>query len=285
MNHRIWRSMLYVPGNNPSMLQKCGFYGADAVILDLEDSVSEEEKKQARYLVDEALGSGVVSKSDVVVRINSFHSPFWKSDLEMVLSHQIAAVKIPKVQNTHEMKEICNLVLELERINNTPLGTTKIIPTIENAMGVMRLPEICEVGSERISYISFGSEDFMTQTNISRSKLVIVKTHIVTVAKAFGKDVIDSVFPDFHDLEALRRECFEAKSIGISGKSAIHPDQIWVINEVFSPSSDEIKHAKKILELSKQNKDGAFQYNGQMIDKPIVERCRRILQLSGDKVE
>jgi len=152
-------------------------------------------------------------------------------------------------------------------------------------MGVMRLPEICEVGSERIPCISFGSEDFMTQTNISRSKLVIVKTHIVTVAKAFGKDVIDSVFPDFHDLEALRRECFEAKSIGISGKSAIHPDQIWVINEVFSPSSDEIEHAKKILELSKQNKDGAFQYNGQMIDKPIVERCRRILQLSGDKVE
>jgi len=285
MNYKVWRSMLYVPGNNPSMLQKCGFYDADAVILDLEDSVSEEEKKQARYLVDEALESGVISNSDVVVRINSSHSSLWKSDLEMALSHQIVAVKIPKVQSADEVEAICNLVLELEKINGIPLGTTKIIPTIENAMGIMELPKICEVGGNRVSCISFGTEDFITQTNISRSKLVVVKTHIVIVAKAFGKDVIDSVFADFSDLESLRRECFEAKSIGISGKSAIHPDQVQVINEVFSPSSDEIKHAKKILELSKQNKDGVFQYNGQMIDKPIIERCRRILQMSGDKVE
>jgi len=278
MPDRYWRSVLYVPGDNPSMIQKSFIYGADAVTLDLEDAVGMGKKHQARYLIKNALEYLDFENTDIFIRINSIDSCMWKKDLELPDLSKITAVRIPKVETAHDVSEISDYIADRERESNMKIGTVLLIPGIETAKGYLNLEKILN-SSERVAGVGLGSEDFITDTGISRKKLETVKIGIVLMARACGKFVLDSVYPDFSDEQGFENECISARECGMDGKSLIHPSQIEAVNRIFSPSEKELQRAKEKLELNRENSTGdAFNYKGQMVDKPIIERCERIMK-------
>ncbi len=278
MPDRYWRSVLYVPGDNPSMIQKSFVYGADAVTLDLEDAVGMTKKHQARYLVKNAIEYLDFENTDVFVRVNSIASEMWKKDLELLNLSKITAIRLPKAEAGHEIFEISDYLAEREKELNMKNGSVFLIPGIETAKGYLNLEKILN-SSERVIGVGLGSEDFITDTGISRKKLETVKVGMVLTARAYGKFVLDSVYPDFSDERGFENECVMAHECGMDGKSLIHPSQIETANRVFSPSLKELETAREILGLNRKNSTGdAFNYKGQMVDKPIIERCERIVK-------
>lgn len=277
----LWRSMLYVPGNQPHMIQKCMRYGADAVIIDLEDSVSVEEKEDTRILVDHALKQPMWDcspiKTDLLIRINGLHTPYWAEDLEMAVPHQPVAIKIPKVESPDSIRTLDRGLEALEKHHHLPLGQVKLVLTIETAKAFLHLPELCACSS-RIVGLGLGSEDLLTDTGIQREHLSFLRLQLVMIARPFDLMVLDSVFPDYHNPEGLRTEAQLAHSSGMNGKSAIHPDQIPILHQVFSPSTHQIEWAKEIVRQSGHNKGNAFSYKGSMVDEPILLRARMMLQ-------
>jgi citrate lyase subunit beta/citryl-CoA lyase len=274
--------MLYVPGNRPSRLQKSPRYGADAVILDLEDSVPDNEKEPSRFLIKYALRELFWGDTDRFVRINGLNSPYWVKDVENVVPETLTGLKIPKVESEDQLRTLDKELERIENGNGIRTGTTKLILTIETARGLVNLSAICSA-SERTIGIGFGSEDLMTDTGIAREEMWVLRSQLTIITKAFGYFVQDSVFPDFSDLRGLAEESRRSHNIGMDGKTAIHPDQIEIINDIFSPSMKEIEKAKKVLEMSVKENGRAFSFDGEMIDLPILERYRRIALQGGGK--
>jgi citrate lyase subunit beta/citryl-CoA lyase len=274
----FWRTLLYVPGNNPSMIQKCDIYGADAVILDLEDSVGMARKKPARFLIKNAL-QVLDFNSNVMIRINAISTELWQEDLEMLDLSKISTIRVPMIESAEEIEKLSDYLYLREKKAGLSTGSIKLLPGIETARGYIHREKII-CSNERVVGVGFGSEDFITDTMISRDNLKQAKLEIVLTAKAYGKCFIDNVNPNFTDLDAFRKDCEGAKGFGADGKSIIHPSQIKVANDVFSPSAEEVKRAIAILEKAEAlNTGDAFNFNGRMVDKPIVDRCRNIVKL------
>ena len=263
------------------MLQKCMRYGADAVIIDLEDSVSPEEKEDTRILVDHALRQPMwdcsTGKTNLLIRINGLHTPYWAEDLEMAVPHQPVAIKIPKVEFPDSIHTLDRALERLEEHYHLPYGQVKLVLTIETAKAFLHLPALC-ASSSRIVGVGLGSEDLLTETMIQRDHLTVLRLQLVMIARAFDLMALDSVFPDYQNPEGLRKEAQQAHSTGMDGKSAIHPDQIPILHQVFSPSTHQIEWAKDIVQQSRENKGNAFSYKGSMVDEPILQRARMILQ-------
>ncbi|HPJ90001.1 MAG TPA: CoA ester lyase [Thermotogota bacterium] len=277
---KSWRTLLYVPGNNPSMIQRCDVYGADAITLDLEDSVGPARKRQARFLIKNAL-QRLDFTSDVMIRINSIRTGMWQEDLEMIDLTKIKAIRVPMVESEDDIRRLSDYLYLREKGSGLATGSISLLPGIETALGYINREKIIH-SCERVAGVGFGSEDFITDTGVCRENLKFIKLELVLCAKAYGKCFIDNVYPDFSDLEAFREDCERARKFGADGKSIIHPSQIKTANEVFSPSSEEIERAGEILaEAERLNTGDAFNYKGQMVDKPIVDRCRQILKLGG----
>ena len=274
---KYWRTVLYVPGNTPSMIQKCDIYGADAVTLDLEDSVGPGKKNQARYLVKNAIQTLDFS-SDLMIRINSIASGLWEEDLKMMDLTKLSAIRVPMVESSDEIIKLSDYLDNRENEVGLTSPRVLLLVGIETALGYLNREKIINC-NQRVVGIGFGSEDFITDTGVSRENLKYVKLELALCAKGYGKCFIDSVFPDFSNPDAFKYECEEAKSIGANGKSIIHPNQIKIANAVFSPGEEEIKVAREIVaQAEKLNTGDAFNYQGRMVDKPIVDRCRQILK-------
>ena len=274
---RYWRTLLYVPGNNPSMIQKCDIYGADAVTLDLEDSVGPDKKSQARFLVKNAIQTLDFS-SDLMIRINSMDSGLWEEDLKMLDIAKLTAIRVPMVESAEEIIKLSNYLDDREKETGLSSPSVLLLLGIETALGYLNREKIIN-SSQRVIGIGFGSEDFVTDTSVSRENLKFIKLELALCAKGYGKCFIDNVYPDFSNSDAFQVECEEAKSIGANGKSIIHPGQIKIANTVFSPSDEEIKVAREIVaEAERLNTGDAFNYKGQMVDKPILDRYRQILK-------
>jgi citrate lyase subunit beta/citryl-CoA lyase len=274
---RYWRTVLYVPGNTPSMIQKCDIYGADAVTLDLEDSVGSGKKCQARFLVKNAIQTLDFSR-DLMIRINSIASGLWEEDLKMMDITKLTAIRVPMVESADDIIKLSDYLDAREEEAGMKSPGVLLLVGIETALGYLNRERIIN-SSKRIVGIGFGSEDFITDTGVSRENLKYVKLELALCAKGYGKCFIDSVYPDFSNPDAFRDECEEAKSIGANGKSIIHPSQIKTANAVFSPDDEEIKVAREIVAQAQSlNTDDVFNYKGQMVDKPILDRYRQILK-------
>jgi len=287
----LWRSMLYVPANRPSRLQKCARYGADALILDLEDSVPDSEKAESRFLLKQALkepiwdsaelygSNGGSERVDLFVRINAMRTRYWREDLEAVIPEEIFGLKVPKVEEPAKVEELDHAISRIEKASGIEEGRTKLMLSIETAKGLLQLSAIC-AASARVIGVGFGSEDFMTDTGIDRDNLRYARMQMTLVVKAFGLYAQDSVYPAFSDLEGLKQETEEAKRMGMDGKTAIHPNQIETIHSVFQPSDALLEKAREICRMAEAENGRVFNYHGEMVDRPIVERYRRLLQRS-----
>ncbi|HRZ98263.1 MAG TPA: aldolase/citrate lyase family protein [Paludibacter sp.] len=290
LHKRRRRTMLYIPGNNPAMLQQGGVYGADSLLLDLEDAVAINQKDAARILVKHLITNINYYDSEVCVRINHLSTPFGKADLEAIVPLQPHAIRYPKTETAKELLELIDMIEEIENRHNLAHNKMEIHAMIETAMGVQNVFEIagCHI---RVGAITIGGQDLTADMNIiytpDGAGIDFARKRIVMAAKAHHIDVIDTVFVDINDEEGLRRETEYSKKIGFTGKAVINPRQIDIIHEVYNPTEDEIRRAYRIVKEFYKNKEagiGVFAIDGKMIDAPIVTRAQYVLELAGVSV-
>ena len=280
------RSMLFLPGNNPNMIINAGCLGADAIIFDLEDAVAPAEKDAARILVRNTLRHSDLSGCDVIVRINSVDTDYWKSDLDLILPESPDVILLPKASTSADVLAVDSYMSEVEaRVGLNP-GTVALMPLIETALGVENAYVIASA-SKRICALFLGAEDLTADLRCKRTKegreIEYARQRLVVAARAAGVDVYDTPFTDVNDDEGIVKDATLAKSFGFSGKASISPRHVEVINQVFSPTLAEIDYAYEVLdaiELAKKQGKGAVSLYGKMIDAPIVARAEQTIAMA-----
>lgn len=281
------RSLLFVPGDNPSMIASATVYGADAVILDLEDSVPLKSKEPARMLVREALSCVERGRARVGVRVNAPATGMADDDLSEIITGVPDFVMVPKVESAGDVAQVCALLDRAEEAAGVPPGTTKIIVTLETPLGVVRAYEIA-CANKRVAGVGFGAEDFRTAMGIGRTdhgqELLLAKSMTAMCAKAGGVAAFDTVYSNVDDEAGFVVDVRRSKELGFSGKFAIHPSQVPVINSVFAPSAAELERAKKIVEAYEaalRDGVGVVAVDGAMVDEPVVRRAYAAIAAAG----
>ncbi len=274
------RSRLYAPGNNPRLLAGIEIHGADCVLLDLEDSVPLPEKVAARILVKHLLAA-VVFPEEVWVRINGLDSG-GEDDVRAVLQGRPHGLCLPKAESAADVTRLAKLLDEVESTCGIEPGFTKIMPIIETARGVLHCEETAAADS-RIVLLAFGAEDFTRDVGALRTRrsMLFARSMIVAAATAAGIQASDTVYADLVDEEGLTKECALARELGFDGKGAINPRQLAPIHHAFSPTEDELKHARRVVEAAEDAEragSGAVALDGKMIDRPVLERAKRTLK-------
>lgn len=281
----LLRTMLFAPGSDEQKAVKALGLQADAVILDLEDAVALSEKDKARQLVTGLLKQTVREK--VFVRINSLATPYALADLRQVMEAKPYGIMLPKSESEGDVRIVDWILGQLEGEYGIPLGTTEIIPLVESATGVENSLKIASA-SLRIKRLAFGALDYTADLGTSYSKsgeeIFYARTRLVVASRAAGKEgPIDTVFPDFKDLEGLEKETALVKQLGFRGKLLIHPGQIETVHRVFNPSEAEVEKSKRIVaayEEAKAQGLGVFQLDGKMIDAPVLKRAQQVMHNS-----
>ena len=276
---------MFVPGNNPGMMQDAFIYGPDSTMLDLEDSVTMAEKDAARLLVHNALKTIDYGNTEMVVRINPLNTAYGKKDVEAVVKAGVHVIRMPKTETAEEVREVER---EIERVEKEIgcLGRTKIMAAIESTLGIVNAYEIA-VASERMMGIALGAEDYCANLKTQRSpegtELLFARQQIVVAARAAGIDALDTVYSNLNDMETFRKEVELIKQLGFDGKSIINPRQIEIVNEVFAPTEKAIEKAKTIIAAIKEAEkrgSGVIAVNGKMVDRPVVIRAQRTIDLA-----
>lgn len=279
---RFIRSLIFVPGNNSRFLEKAKNLPADIICFDLEDSVPNIEKKNARKLIKDALTKRSQYTSDVYVRINSPRSSTIKDDLQEIVQKGLDGIVIPKVNNSKELKTIEKIISLLEK--KRKISSISIIPSIESAEGVTKTYEIA-IASKRISVLVFGVFDLLNEMGIEYNKqnenAKYAREKIPLEARAAGVDALDAIWQDIDDENGLKDDCKIGKSLGYIGKTIIHPSQIAITHEAFRPNKIELDWAKKVCqtyEASVKQGKGATTVEGKMIDEVHYKRAKTLLE-------
>lgn len=274
-----------MPGNNPGMLQTAHLFGADSIIFDLEDAVALSEKDSARTLVREALKNNDYSGTEVVIRINPLSTPFALKDIEVMGRVKPDAILLPKACE-EDMRYLDRALTKIEKEEGFLENSIKIHALVETAIGVETVKEIVQI-STRCVAVLLGGEDLAVDLEVKRTadseELFYARTKLVNICKALKISVLDTPFTDTNDCDGLLEDSLKAKKLGFNGKLAINPRQIDVIHKAFSPTTAEIRHARRVLE-AKEVADseglGVFSLDGKMIDLPIINRAITTLNVA-----
>lgn len=279
---KLRRTMLFMPGNNPSMLQNAGILGADSVILDLEDAVNPSEKDGARILVRNAIKGLEFYGTEIVVRINPLSTEYAMDDIEEIASVKPDALMVSKATE-QDIQEVDRLLTEIEEKMGFETNCIKIFPLIETAYSLETIYDILSV-SKRTVGVLLGAEDLTADLGIKRTKngeeIFYARSKVAATCRAFGIDAIDTPFTDLNDVESFKRDIERAKGLGFTGKAAINPRQVDTIHEIYAPSAEEIIYAERVLkavEDAEKSGLGVFSLDGKMVDAPIISRARTVL--------
>jgi citrate lyase subunit beta / citryl-CoA lyase len=290
MKKQLTRTMLYIPGNNPSMVQTGGVYGADSILLDLEDAVAVNRKEDARILVRNMLEFMDFGDVEVTVRINGMDTDYAMADLKEIVPMKPDAIRIPKISSAADVKKADRIISKIEVQSGLAEGSTKIHAMIETAFGVENAFSIA-TSSPRISALTIGAQDLTADMKVVKTEegeeISYARRRIVMAAKAAGIAAIDTVYADVDNEEGLIKETEMIKGLGFDGKAVINPRQINPIHKVYMPSEKEIYKASTIVEAFKKAKRdgvGVFAIEGKMIDAPVVARAQRVLELAGIEI-
>ncbi len=290
---RILRSLLFIPGNKPNMLDKAMGFDPDAYVPDMEDSVPESEKQNARNVVASHLQKLKAVGALVIPRVNSLQSGLIEADLAAVVGASIDGISAGKIRTAQDIHEISDLITDLESKQQMAPGQISLIPWIETAQAVVHCHEIC-TASPRIIGVAFGAEDFTHDMGIERlgdeseSGLAFARNTLCIAARAAGILALDTPYFKFKDETGLERNVAAAKRCGFKGKFAIHPAQVAPINRAFSPTPTEIEHARRVVaafEQAERSGRGSTSLEGNVIDVPVVKRARALLELAGTITE
>jgi citrate lyase subunit beta / citryl-CoA lyase len=284
------RSWMFVPGNRERFIRKAFSSSADAIFLDIEDGVLPAEKAQARRMITDALrepNGGPLR----YVRVNAPSTPWLKPDIDAVVGPGLAGICLTKVARPQDVLETAALIEALERQRGLEVGSVRILAAIESARGLMNALPIADA-DPRIVGLMFGAEDYAldlglgTRRETEAAELIVARSLIVNAAAAANVLSIDGVFANLDDPEGLLADVRQARRLGFTSKSTFNPRQIDVINQVFSPQPDEIEYARKIaagFRDAEARGDASVAVGGQLVDRPIVLRALRILEIVGEQ--
>jgi len=282
-NLPVWRSLMYVPVNVDKYVDKAHTRGADVIQLDLEDSVPPAEKANARKLVEKAAAKVRRGGADVVVRINQ-PLALAVRDLEHSICPDVDGIACTKIDSASHVRLLDDLVTELEEKRGMLAGHTKFITMIETADAFFRIHEIVRASS-RIVACNIGGEDFALDCNMQPTgeALFYPKQHMIIAANAAGivpLGFVDSV-AGFGDWDKFRKMVRRSRDFGFMGAGCIHPGQVAIVNEEYTPTAEEVEYARKVIRLDKEAAAagrGSFSLDGKMIDIPIIVRAEKLLE-------
>jgi citrate lyase subunit beta/citryl-CoA lyase len=268
------------------MLEKATGSSPDAFVPDMEDSVPMEEKVNARQVTASFLPQLAQVGALVIPRVNSLDTGLLEADLAAVVGPHIYGVSVGKISTTQDLATISELLATLEQRAGLPVGRTKLVPWIETAMAIVHCYELLAC-SPRIVGAAFGAEDLTNDMGIERtpddSEVAVPRSLLCLASRAAEVLALDTPFFGFRDPEGLRQNALASKKIGFKGKFAIHPAQIDIINQVFSPSAAEIEHARRVVaafEEAERAGRGSTSLDGKVVDVPVVKRARALLELA-----
>ena len=276
-------SRLYLPGNTPSMMLNAGIHDPNGIILDLEDSVAFNKKKEAQLVVRNALRGINFYGAERMVRINQF--PKGLDDLKYLVPHNVHMLLVPKCEGAEQIKQLEEKIEEIKKQHNIDRPVL-LMPIIESALGVEKAFEIA-TASENVVAMAIGLEDYTADLGTRRTneatESLYARTRMVNACKAASIQAIDSVFSDVGDMEALRENVKVSKGLGFEGMGCIHPRQIKVIHDSFAPEAEEIEKAKKIVNAfidATEKGLGVVSLGTKMIDPPVVKRAEKTINLA-----
>ena len=277
------RALLYMPGDNRRKIEKSTTLGVDSICMDLEDGTAVNKKVEARAVISQAMKELDFGNSERCIRINSIGSGFEKDDLASALETKPDSIVVPKVETAEQVKWVSEQIESFELSNKLNIGSIHLLIGVETAKGILNLKKIAEA-DKRLEAIIFGGEDYAASIGAVRTKaateLLYARQAVVTACAANDLQALDIVFIDFKDTEGLRVEAQEGAGFGFSGKQVIHPDQVQVTQEAFTPSDDAIAYAKRVVEsfeASQKEGKGAYALDGKMIDMPLLKNAQKVL--------
>ncbi len=283
------RSWMFVPGHRQKMIDKALGLNADAIMLDIEDGVAPNEKDTARQLIGKALGHEKAPNTPArFVRINAIGHARMDADLEAVVRPGLEGLVCPKVETADEVRKVDAILNEREPKLKMTRGEVKLLIAIESPRGLLNAPAIAAC-SPRVCGLMFGAEDFGRELGLPTSRegeardMLYARSAMVVAAAAAHVQAVDGVWVDLKDTEGLVGFARQSRQLGFSGMSSIHPSQIEPINSHFSPTAEEINYAEQVVkafEEANARGDGSIAFGGQLIDRPIVERARRTLEMA-----
>ena len=280
---QLLRSLVFVPGNRSNMLERALGFDADVIMVDLEDSVPPGEKAAACDLAREWVPKFAEAGKQVMVRINALETGLASGELAAVVSSDLVGISIGKGNTAWDLQQVDRLLAPLESKANMEPGSIKVIPWIETAMAIVHVYEMA-TASNRVVGIAFGGEDYTNDMAITRSdfgeECYFARSTVAVAARAAGVAGLDGPFVGFRDPEGLKTDAGAARKMGYTGKFAIHPAQINVINETFSPLPEDVAYARRVVEAWEEAEAagrGSLSIDGRMVDVPVVKRAQNLL--------
>lgn len=287
-DYHATRSWLFVPGDSERKMSRAWDTDADALIFDLEDAVTMARKSLARGLTREAIINLRSPSKTVAIRVNAADTGLTEDDISATISCQPDAYVLPKANTPEEIRRVSSLIEAAERQAGLQEGSIALIPIVtEHPAAVIKLDELCRA-DPRIVAVIWGTEDLSAAMGARRVKdadqnmldvFRVVRSLVLVAASASGIAIIDTPVVELGDIDTVSKESREAAAMGFTGKLAIHPEQADPINKGFLPSEDETHYAYALLEEAAKTSDGAFRFQGKMIDMPHVRMAERIVAL------
>ena len=279
MDFRPRRSVLYMPGANPRALEKARTLPADALILDLEDSVAPDAKPAARERVAAAVSNGSYGRRELVIRVNALDTPWGEDDMIAAAAAGAAGVLVPKVASAAQVRQAASL------LGGAP-GRTRLWLMMETPLAILKAEELA-AADPRLACLVLGTNDLVKETRAgagqARMALLPMLSICVLAARAHGLDVIDGVYNALGDPAGFRAECEQGRLLGMDGKTLIHPDQIGIANEAFSPAPEEVAWSAKVIAafaLPENAEKGVITVEGRMVERLHLAMARRVAAIA-----
>ncbi|MFH2243061.1 citrate (pro-3S)-lyase subunit beta [Enterobacter sichuanensis] len=280
---KLRRSMLFIPGSSAAMLSTAFIYKPDSIMFDLEDAVALKEKDSARLLVFHALQHPMYNDIETVVRINPLNTPFGLKDLEAAVRAGVDVIRLPKTDSPEDIYQLEREIVRIEENCGRPVGSTKLMAAIESAVGVINAVAIAK-SSDRLMGIALAAFDYVMDMQTERgdgTELFYARCAVLHAARGAGIDAFDVVYADVNDEAGFLKEVDLIRRMGFNGKSLINPRQIEILHNAYAPTQEEVDYAQRVLaaaEEGERNGLGVISLNGKMIDAPIINHARVVIE-------
>ena len=284
--NRLRRTMMFMNAQKPGLIKDAYIYGADTIMLDLEDAVAESQKDAARFSLYHALTTIDYGDTEVLVRINGLDTPHWQEDIRVAVAGGADGIRIAKCESAQDVKTVEEHILMAEREFGIEEGRTLIMAALESAKGVVNAYEIC-TASDRLFGVALAGGDFRKDMRVKVTEsgidIMVARGMMLLAARAAGVQGFDTNFADFKNMEGFENEVRQNHQMGFDGKSIINPRQIRLVHQVFTPSAKEVDHAERLVRAYNEQASagvGVFTFEGKMVDIAHVRDAQDLLKLA-----
>ncbi|MBS5211040.1 aldolase/citrate lyase family protein [Klebsiella sp. 10982] len=286
IKNRLRRTMMFMNAQKPGLLKDAWIYGADSIILDLEDAVAENQKDAARFSLYHALKNIDYGDTEVIVRINGLDTPHWQEDIRCVVAAGADGIRIAKCESAQDVHLVEEHVLAAEKEFAQEEGRTLLMAALESPKGILNALEIV-TASERIFGCAISGGDFRKNMHVRIEEggieMLAARGNMLIAARAAGVQCFDTMYPHIDDIEGFEAEVRQNRKMGFDGKSIVNPRQIKYVHDTFAPTVKEIAYAEKLIYSFDEQTEagvGVYTVDGKMVDIPFFEDARRIIALA-----